>query len=221
MPPTARQSRTPNPTEFFSEPLLFVCKTRMVIFGIAVSALFALLSKLKYKSGWKKIVALSLIGGTLLAVMSGRITDLIDLTRQEVSTNSGNYVARTDEVAFYTSQVSNPLFGRGYISPKTAGGELFDTKYGYFSLTDIGIFGLYTTNGILGVFWFFSILLILIKKSYRSPYRTFGIEYVVYSTSVCLTLLPFYYSSEYLIIVLILLADGFKKKRLQNKESII
>ena len=187
--------------------ILFVCKTRMVIFGVVVAAVFVALGKLKYKTGWKKMLVLILLGGVALIAMSSRLTDLIDLTKQEVSTNSGNYVARTDEVAFYTAQIKNPIVGRGYISPKSEGGEALDTKYGYFSLTDIGIIGLYTINGALGIVWFLIIVLVLLKRAKNSEYRVYGIEYVIYSLVVCLTLLNFYYSSEYLVITLVLLAN--------------
>lgn len=191
----------------YAVDILFVCKTRMVIFGVAVAAVAVSLGKLKYKTGWKKVLVLVLLCGVALIPLSNRLTDLVDLTKQEVTTNSGNYVARTDEVAFYTAQVKNPIVGRGYISPKTAGGEALDTKHGYFSLTDIGVIGLYTMNGILGIVWFLIIVLVLLKRAKNSEYRVYGIEYVVYSLVVCLTLLNFYYSSEYLVITLVLLAN--------------
>lgn len=139
------------------------------------------------------------------------------LTKTEVSTNSGNYVARTDEIAFYTAQVKNPILGRGYISPKSAGGEEFDTKYGYFSLTDIGVIGLYTMNGLMGIVWFGIIAIVLIRRTRHCPYKIYGIEYVIYSMTVCMTLLNFYYSSEYLVITLILLADEFREIQFLKK----
>lgn len=197
--------------------ILFVCKTRMVIFGMAVSAAIVVLGKLKYKTGWKKMIVLALLGGLVLIAMSDRITDLVTLTKTEVSTNSGNYVARTDEIAFYTAQVKNPILGRGYISPKSAGGEAFDTKYGYFSLTDIGVIGLYTMNGLMGIVWFGIIAIVLIRRARHCPYKIYGIEYVIYSMTVCMTLLNFYYSSEYLVITLILLADEFREIQFLKK----
>ena len=46
------------------------------------------------------------------------------------------------------------------------------------------------------------------KTIRRNKKYLFGLEYFVYSIVVCMTLLTFYYNSEYLIITLILLADN-------------
>lgn len=188
--------------------LLLVCKTRMVIFGVVISMIFAVLSNLRYKSGWKKMAVLGGCGIIMICVLYTHLNDMINLTQEEVSSNSGNYVARTDEIAFYTAQVKNPIVGRGFISPKSANGEAYDTKYGYFSLTDIGVVGLYVTNGVIGIIWFVLIIWIIGKQIRRNKKYLFGLEYFVYSIVVCMTLLTFYYNSEYLIITLILLADN-------------
>ena len=188
--------------------LLLVCKTRMVIFGVVISMIFAVLSNLRYKSGWKKMAVLGGCGIIMICVLYTHLNDMINLTQEEVSSNSGNYVARTDEIAFYTAQVKNHIVGRGFISPKSANGEAYDTKYGYFSLTDIGVVGLYVTNGVIGIIWFVLIIWIIGKQIRRNKKYLFGLEYFVYSIVVCMTLLTFYYNSEYLIITLILLADN-------------
>ena len=92
------------------------------------------------------------------------------------------------------------------ISPKTIGGEVFDTKYGYYSLTDIGIIALYVIGGVVGIIWFFILIMILIERLRKSKFNIFCLEYLVYSVATCMTLLSCYYQSEYLILSLILLA---------------
>lgn len=186
--------------------LLFVCKARMVVFGVLISMFLVFISSLKNKAAWRRALILGICFILITPIISPRISELFDLTQQEVSTNTGNYVARTGEVDFYTSQVKNPVFGRGYISPKTIGGELFDTKYGYYSLTDIGIIALYVISGVVGLVWFFILIVILIERLKKSKYNVFCLEYLIYSVVTCMTLLSCYYSSEYLTISLILLA---------------
>lgn len=190
----------------YSFDLLFVCKTRMVVFGLLVSIFIAFILSLRKKDGWRR--ALILIGffALITPVFSSRVSELFALTQQEVSTNTGNYVARTGEVEFYTSQVKDPILGRGFISPKTKGGEIFDTKHGYYSLTDIGIIALYVISGVVGLIWFFILIVILIERLKKSKFNIFGLEYLVYSVVTCMTLLSSYYQSEYLILSLILLA---------------
>lgn len=190
----------------YSFDLLFVCKTRMVIFGLLIAILVVFILSLRRKAGWKRALILFLFFLFITPIVSSRFSELFNLTQQEVSTNTGNYVARTGEIDFYTSQVKNPLLGRGYISPKTAGGEVFDTKYGYYSLTDIGVIALYVISGSVGVAWFVILMIILVERVWKSKYNIFSIEYLVYSVVTCMTLLSCYYSSEYLIISLIILA---------------
>ena len=186
--------------------LLFVCKARMVVFGVLISMFLVFISSLKNKAAWRRALILGICFILITPIISPRISELFDLTQQEVSTNTGNYVARTGEVEFYTSQVKNPILGRGFISPKTKGGEIFDTKYGYYSLTDIGIIALYVISGVVGLIWFFILIVILIERLKKSKFNIFGLEYLVYSVVTCMTLLSSYYQSEYLILSLILLA---------------
>ncbi len=186
--------------------LLFVCKTRMVIFGVLISMLIVFVLSLKNRADWKRALILCICFAIVTPIMSTRLSELFNLAQQEISTNTGNYVARTGEVDFYMSQVNNPVFGRGYISPKTIGGEVFDTKYGYYSLTDIGIIALYVIGGVVGIIWFFILIMILIERLRKSKFNIFCLEYLVYSVATCMTLLSCYYQSEYLILSLILLA---------------
>lgn len=199
--------------------ILFVCKTRMLIFGIVVALIIVSLRILKYKSQWKKILLLGLICIILVNVMSNRIYELINLTKQEVTENSGNYIARTEEIDFYTKQVKNPIVGRGYISPKSKGGEALDTKYGYFSLSDIGLVGLYTISGIVGILWFVIVLLLLFINLNNEDNKTYYLLYAIFSIAVCTTLLTVYYTSEYLAITFILLVGSSKKAKLDTKET--
>lgn len=187
--------------------ILFVRKTRMVIFGVIISILVVFVFSLRKKSGWKKAF---LLGACFLLVspfVVPRISELFNLTQHEVSTNSGNYVARTGEVEFYTSQVKKPLFGRGFISPKTPGGEKFDTKFGYYSITDIGITALYVINGVVGLIWFIILMLIMLVRVKKTEYSIFAMEYLIYSIATCATLLSCYYESEGLILTLVLIAS--------------
>ena len=202
--------------------LLFVRKTRVVIFGVLTSILVVFLLSLRNKSGWRRAFLLGICFLLMSPFAAPRISELFDLTQQEVSTNSGNYVARTGEVEFYTSQVKNPVFGRGYISPKIAGGELYDTRFGYYSITDIGIIALYVINGIVGLIWFFILMVIIMERSKKSRYGIFAIEYLIYSIATCMTLLSCYYESEGLILSLILLASpklGEKNRVIVENES--
>lgn len=202
--------------------LLFVRKTRVVIFGVLISILVVFLLSLRNKSGWRRAFLLGICFLLMSPFAAPRISELFDLTQQEVSTNSGNYVARTGEVEFYTSQVKNPVFGRGYISPKIAGGELYDTRFGYYSITDIGIIALYVINGIVGLIWFFILMVIIMERSKKSRYGIFAIEYLIYSIATCMTLLSCYYESEGLILSLILLASpklGEKNRVIVENES--
>lgn len=202
--------------------LLFVRKTRVVIFGVLISILVAFVLSLRNKSGWRRAFLLGICFLLMSPFAAPRISELFDLTQQEVSTNSGNYVARTGEVEFYTSQVKNPVFGRGYISPKIAGGELYDTRFGYYSITDIGIIALYVINGIVGLIWFFILMVIIMERSKKSRYGIFAIEYLIYSIATCMTLLSCYYESEGLILSLILLASpklGEKNRVIVENES--
>ncbi|WP_274656674.1 hypothetical protein, partial [Streptococcus equinus] len=202
--------------------LLFVRKTRVVIFGVLISILVVFVLSLRNKSGWRRAFLLGICFLLMSPFAAPRISELFDLTQQEVSTNSGNYVARTGEVEFYTSQVKNPVFGRGYISPKIAGGELYDTRFGYYSITDIGIIALYVINGIVGLIWFFILMVIIMERSKKSRYGIFAIEYLIYSIATCMTLLSCYYESEGLILSLILLASpklGEKNRVIVENES--
>lgn len=186
--------------------LLFVCKTRMVIFGVLISIFVAFVLSLKNQDAWRRALLICFCVLAITPVILPRVSELFNLTQQEVSTNSGNYVARVGEVEFYTSQVNNPIFGRGYISPKTAGGEALDTKYGFYSLTDIGIFALYVINGITGLIWFFILIVILLNRIKKTRYSIFAIEYLVYTIVTSVTLMGPYFSPEYLILGLTLLS---------------
>lgn len=186
--------------------LLFVCKTRMVIFGVLISIFVAFVLSLKNKDAWRRALLICFCVLAITPVILPRVSELFNLTQQEVSTNSGNYVARVGEVDFYTSQVNNPIFGRGYISPKTAGGEALDTKYGFYSLTDIGIVALYVINGITGLIWFFILIVILLNRIKKTRYSIFAIEYLVYTIVTSVTLMSSYFGPEYLILGLTLLS---------------
>lgn len=207
--------------------LVFIYQGRMALLGLVVGAfiLFAFNCDFKNKYKLMGFIAFLVFFFICLIVFRNQLFDLFTLTQDEFENDSGSYGARIGEFEFYTSQVDKwqyVLFGRGYISPKTPGGEELDTLYNYYSLTDIGVTGLYVTNGIFGIIWWIVahfVLLFDIKKL-----RGYGdsaglsIGYLAFSISTCYTLLNFYYSANVLLLILIL--NHTHIKELERKELL-
>lgn len=143
--------------------LVVVIQGRMAFFGVVIGLVvaFIITNKIYSKSTFKKIILILLVLVFCVIIFGSNVSKLFNLALSEVSNNSGNYVARINEIDFYTRQVDNPILGRGMISSKTKGTENIDSKYGLYSITDIGIFGLYTTNGIIGVIWYFLLCILI------------------------------------------------------------
>ena len=77
-------------------------------------------------------------------------------------------------------------------------------------LTDIGIVGLFVTNGVLGILWYILLGISIYKyirylKDKRHGNVFVPLCYLIFSLVTCFTLLPFYYNPEYLVISYILL----------------
>lgn len=188
--------------------LLFVSKTRMILIGTVVAALTEVVLSLSNKKKVQRSLIVVLLAFLGMNLFSNQISALTDLTTDEVSSGGGNYGVRLKEIAFYTDQVKYPLIGRGYISPNTPGGQYYDTMYGtssdYYSLTDIGIFGLYTIYGILGIAWYILLIYYLLKNSKYCRDKAIYIGYAMCAISTCSTLLLLYYNPESLILLLLL-----------------
>ena len=188
--------------------LLFIAQGRMAMLGTcgAILLAFLLTNKVSSQFSWKKVFLAVILLIIICTMAWDNIQGLLDLTKNEITGQTGNYIARVDELQFYTAQVDNSLFGRGYISPKTELGAQLDTKYGFYSIQDIGIYGLYVTNGWLGILWYASIFLMILLYTNKKKRRFVFYAYNFYTLIVCTTLLNYYYSSEYLVAILVLMA---------------
>lgn len=191
--------------------LIYIVQSRMVLFGVIISLILSFIycSNFRKKKTYKKILFFILISSIGFIFTNKMIFSLIDLAYQEISNKSGNYLARFLEHDFYLRQVDNPLFGRGYYSPKTENAIMYVSAHGYFDLTDIGIVGLYVTNGIIGICWFLLITLTLLKfiKYLKNNSRNVYLPvcFLIFSISTCFTLIPYYYDSVYLLITFLLM----------------
>lgn len=191
--------------------LVYVIQSRMVLFAVIASITVSYMLSFDFKKmkTYKKSIYIVSIIVILLFLLKDRIFALLDLARFEILSGSGNYLARLLEQKFYLQQVSSAFLGRGYLSPKSELASAYVSAYGYYDLTDIGIVGLYVTNGILGIVWFALISMSLLKFiSYlkRRQYNTFIYYcFLLFSVITCYTLLIYYYNPEYLVLTFTLM----------------
>lgn len=192
---------------------VFIYQGRMAMLGTAIGAFIIAIFNGNFKSKYKffGFIFFIFFFSVIIFVLRDYFVDLFVLTQSEVESSTGSYAARIGEIDFYVSQIDNTwevIFGRGYISPKTPGGEELDTLYNYYSLTDIGFIGLFVTNGIFGVFWwlFAHFLILLDIKKLRSLKDSAGLSigYLVFSIVTCYSLLNIYYSATVLILILVM-----------------
>ena len=203
--------------------LIFIIQTRMVLFGVAVSLIsgYIICSNFKKIRVWRNAFVMFLVAAIGLMSVSGQALKFVNLTANEITNLSGNYAARLGEIEFFTKQVDHTFLGRGYISPKTQEAEYMDSKYGFYSITDIGIFGLYTTNGLIGLLWYLIVTIILIlytlKVKQAGGESLLYFAYIIYSITVCMTLLSYYYNSEYLTAIFVLLTGEYLMFKQKDK----
>lgn len=207
--------------------LVFIYQGRVALLGLVFGSFLVFALNCDFKNKYKLLGFIAFLVFLLICIIVFReqLFDLFTLTQDEFKNDSGSYGARIGEFDFYTSQVDKwqyVLFGRGYISPKTPGGEELDTLYNYYSLTDIGVIGLYVTNGLFGIAWwiFAHFMLIFDIRKLRSYGDSAGLSigYVAFSISTCYTLLNFYYSANVLLLILVL--NHIHIKELERKELL-
>lgn len=202
--------------------IVVVLKTRMIIFGVAIGIALILaidknISKLKLIMIMVPVLAIG------LAVSFNSLWEMYELTMEEMTSNTGNYLARVNEKQFFLAQVENPFVGRGVITPKSEIGTQMEGSNENYYLNDIGITGFYVLYGLVGVAWYISLIVVLFIKSFtlckktKRGYEVFG--YSVYLGTVITTLADAYYSPIYVVLSFVLL-NMIEKAYIDNEFSI-
>lgn len=188
--------------------IVVVLKTRMIILGVGVGIALILaidknVSKIKLIAIMVPVLAIG------LSLSFNSLLEMYKLTKEEMTSNTGNYLARVNEKEFFLAQVENPLIGRGVITPKSEiGVQMEGSNEGYY-LNDIGITGFYVLYGLIGLAWYVGVIAVLFIKSFtlckktKNGYEVFG--YSVYLATVITTLADAYYSPIYVVVSFVLL----------------
>ncbi|MBE6049620.1 MAG: hypothetical protein E7214_02900 [Clostridium sp.] len=202
--------------------IVVVLKTRMIIFGVGIGIALILaidknISKLKLIMIMVPVLAIG------LTVSFNSLWEMYQLTKEEMTSNTGNYLARVNEKQFFLAQVENPLVGRGVITPKSEIGTQMEGSNENFYLNDIGITGFYVLYGLIGLAWYVALIVVLVIKSFmlckktKKGYEVFG--YSVYLGTVITTLADAYYSPIYVVLSFVLL-NMIEKSYVDEDSSI-
>lgn len=158
--------------------LVFAQKTRTEIMYLLFTIYFVAILFLKRKN--IKIL-LAILGGcaAIVAIGSGFVETYIS----ELGSDAGVSM-RLETIRYYMQQfVEHPLLGMGYIQPGTSNSILYGFLYGngryagYFYRDDVGLIGVMNEKGILGLIWYVS-LMVLMLKQILSMYKRDKKEYV-------------------------------------------
>ena len=149
--------------------LTIMIKTRTVLLGLVLSAgLFWFLQK-RYSRFWILYFATLVIFVNGMYMEDSLASSMYRLTVNEISSGTGNYDVRVDEMKFYMNQaLKSPLLGRGVLNElhpqsNSALGEKLD-----FYLSDIGVFAFFFYFGIVGIIWVVLFLVNMMRLSMRA-----------------------------------------------------
>lgn len=187
---------------------IFVSKGRISILALIVGCLFSII--LKYRKHILKIILVTILfSGLVLSFSMSSIGKTYLNSFENTETDTGSVRAR--ELDYYNNQTKNsPIFGVGFIRDinDTASVFLKGPTHQY-SRTDIGIFGLANSMGVISVIWYIMLTInlftkiIFVKNRNDNDRYNSIIAYMMYSIICIPTMIflnPFSITSEAILM---------------------
>lgn len=173
--------------------IFFVIQTRMLIFGVFLSCFSIVVILNKISPGLIiSILFLSLLAASSILLVGNYFTKvgIVEQTITDVEKKRGNYQARVLGYSYYLNKISkSPIWGYGYENINWDKSIEIQLQENGIYKSDIGITHFFYENGVLGMFWFFAMVLIVLKKTwlFKDKYPEV-IVYFILSFSVMVTL---------------------------------
>lgn len=204
--------------------IFFVIQTRMTIVGIIVTCalLLAIVRRLSLSGVFVMVFLVSLsISGVMLFGNFFNEFGLVKQTRTDIQKKTGNWQGRLNSYKYYWGRVAeSPLFGYGYENFNWKKNPEIKLQEKGIHKSDIGITHFFYENGALGLFWFFAMVLLVIKKSWRFKDKYPEVmAYFLYAFSVMATL-DFFFAGHTIILFGIFLGILARLEK-QKNENIV
>jgi O-antigen ligase len=126
---------------------------------------------------------------------------LVKKTRTDIQNKTGSWQGRINSYKYYWGKVAeSPFFGYGYENFNWSENPEIKLQEKGIHKSDIGITHFFYENGALGLLWFFAIVLLVIKKSWRLKEKHPAVmAYFLYAFSV-MTTLDFFFQAHTIIL---------------------
>jgi len=134
------------------------------------------------------------------------VGNIVSLTHKEITENSGNFGFRVQEFSYYLGKLDlkSVVFGYGMENKKFS--EIL--SYNNFFLSDLGLFRIFFTSGLIGLSIFIYSLYSLFKEARAGDtvLHKFGIGFVLFQLFSFPTMTFFYYSGGVFIFLFIIVS---------------
>jgi len=202
--------------------LFLISKTRGIILPILMIIIQDMLFNKKILRG--KIlhkVTLTLFAAAFIlwnpSEIFSSIGNIVTLTHSEISQNSGNFGWRVQEFIYYLGKLDlkSVIFGYGIENKKFS--EIL--SYNNYYLSDLGIFHIFFTSGLIGLSIFIYCLYHLFKEARLGDtiIHKFGIGFILFQLFSFPTMTFFYYSGGMFIFLFLLVS--LKQLNMSQHES--
>jgi O-antigen ligase len=184
--------------------IFFVIQTRMTIIGIVATCalLLAIVRRLSPSGLFVMVFLVSIsIPGVMLFGNFFNEIGLVKETRTDIQNKTGSWQGRLNSYKHYWGKVAeSPFLGYGYENFNWSENQEIKLQEKGIHKSDIGITHFFYENGALGLLWFFAIVLLVIKKSWRFKEKHPAVmAYFLYAFLVMATL-DFFFRAHTIIL---------------------
>jgi hypothetical protein len=210
--------------------IVFICQTRAVIVGVALSILFLIVMVKNFSISRVIIIittcCLLSLGYSFFLTekpIGIAITNLIKQSQNEISKNKGSYGARRQTYIYYFRQLKQKIFlGQGVLNINWEMNPEKKLKKAGLFLADIGIMDLFVMSGLAGFVWFLFGFLkmwkdILLYREYLQ-----ASSYIILATIIMPTIDLFFYSGAIFLfgVFLGLFTNAISVKKIPTTATI-